>query len=210
MEEYYDIAGKSIKLSEITNFEIKKCEYIFRPAFTESKKFFGKKYDFTGMEPYAVIIDEATHNSTGSIISDTITSIGNKINKKNSKSRKFRCKNQADRIFDTYLEEVPIVIKKLNGQQCEISKNDELYKTIAKTTTPSIEIIDALVINAQQEYWFYGNGIIIDDDDVKYQYQNLKALMNDYENEKKVIKRLENPKQPVTSGKKVTIPFWKK
>lgn len=60
MKEYFELAGKRIKMSDIKNFEVIKTEYIYRPVYRELDKglktaLFGKKYKYIEMQPYAAI-----------------------------------------------------------------------------------------------------------------------------------------------------------
>lgn len=220
--EYIDVVGTRINFSEIRDFGIRKCEYIYRPSFEESSKLFGKRYVFTGMKPYAAIIDESNHKSSVAaykpkdfkesvgkeLIDGAITTIGDKLNIKAFKSKKYKCRNQAGRVFTTYLEDVPAVIMKKDGHICDVQKNDELYKSLGDTTASTIYMIDSLYIVAKQEYIFYGNGI--DLDDVETIYHQITCLVAAFEEHKKQQKKIGLPKISIPQINKIALPFGKK
>lgn len=202
MADYFDIFGTPIKFSEIKDFRIVQKEYIYRPIYREAEKSFAnallrKKYEFGGMQPYAAIFDESSHKSAiasykaknfkesigKDLAEGALTTIGDKLNIKALRAKKYKCVNQAGRIFTTYMEDIPALLVRMDGKASDVQKNDELYTLLGEPIAPAINIVHALVIHADEEYIFYGNGIQIED--IGAEYERLKYEMNVY-NESKI------------------------
>ncbi len=174
MSEYFEIFGTLIKFSEIKDFRIVQKEYIYRPMYREEKGSFNKRnITFVGMQPYAAIIDEKGHKSNVSgikaqnlkeaagkdIYEDVRTAIGDKFNIKSIKAKKYTCINQTGRVFATYLEDVPALLGRDDGKFSDVQKNDELYPLLGEPIAPAINIVPALWIKANEDFYFYGSGI---------------------------------------------------
>ena len=191
VDGYFEIHGNPIKLSEIKDFRIVQREYIYRPSYKEKENAFlrafsNKKYDFYMMIPYAAILDEREWKSAMSsykakgfkdslgkdLIEGAVGMIGDKLNIKTFKSKKFKCMNTAGRIFMTYLEDIPALVYRNDGKISDVYKNDEIYPDLGEPIAPAINEVHALKIKADEEYIFYGNGIQVED--IKYEYERLK------------------------------------
>ena len=197
MEKSFEICHVQIPFDKILDYRIIDREYIYRPAyFVTTDIFRGRKYRFSHMVPYAAIYDEAEYKSavkayraitTGEAVAQDaanaiLSTIGDKFNIKALKYSKYTCRNQAGRIFSTYLQDVPACIETSDGKRSEVYPNDELYKELGEPIAPSIEFIPALLILTKDElFTFYGNGIQID---AETEYQRLKQSINNYQEEK--------------------------
>lgn len=199
MDEYFDIYGTPIPLSTIKDFRIIQREYIYRPAYIAAEKSIlntlsGKKYTFWGMQPYAAILDEKGYNSSTAeykakdfkesvgkdLAVGAVTAIADKFNIKALKYKKYVCVNQAGRIFTTYLEDIPALIKNAEGKASDVYKDDELYRLLGEPIAPAINMVHALLINTKEaSYVFYGNGIQLED--VGKEYERLKFVMSEYQ-----------------------------
>lgn len=173
MKEYFELAGKRIKMSDIKNFEVIKTEYIYRPVYREPDKglktaLFGKKYKYIEMQPYAAI-----RNTSKKTIS-----IG-----KNNKPTEYECVNQAGREFRCMLQNVPVLLEQNDGKVSEIEKSNLLYDQLNVENAPAIKVVDTLHIRTNQDYYLYGENITVSD--VSIEFSKLKYDMEEYESGKK-------------------------
>lgn len=212
MAEFFEIAGTHIRYADIKDFRIVQREYIYRPTYSESeqvtlKSILGKKYKFSGMQPYAAILDESSHKSSLSeyqtknmkesvaqdLIEGAMTTIGDKLNIKALRAKKFHCVNQAGRRFTTYLEDIPTVLIRKDGKVSDVQKNDDLYPLLGEPIAPTIEIVDALLIKTSKEtFLFHGSGIQVYD--AQQAYQQLTMELDEYSALKKEQRRIKIPK----------------
>lgn len=206
MAEYFDICGTHIPVDSIKDFRTIEVEFVFRPVYHEVKKtmmnaFSGKKFEFVSMQPYAAIIGQQGHKSAlgeykakdfkealGKDLSGAVIyTIADKLKLKAFKHQKYQCLNLAGRAFTTYLDDVPVMLTWNDGRIAEVYKEDPLYASLGESTTPGIQYVSALLIKANENYCFYGNGVQIAD--TTYEYERLKLTMDEY-NAKKTQKRI--------------------
>ena len=192
MADYFDICGTHIAISKIKNYRVIKVEYIYRPVFQETRKSFlaslsGKRYEFAYMEPYAAIIgQQGQKTELGQYKAKTfkealqkdlsgavIYTIADKLRLKAFKRQKYQCVNLAGRAFSSYLDDIPARMIWDDGRTAEVFKEDKLYTELNEITMPGVEYIDALLIQADDVYCFYGNGIQLDD--ANYEYERLRV-----------------------------------
>lgn len=207
MAEFFDICGTHIPLSSIKDFRIIEVEFIFRPVFHETKKSMintltGKKFEFVAMQPYAAIVGQQGQKSLlgeykpknikeslGKDLGDAIAyTIADKLRIKAIKQHKYHCKNLAGREFTTYLDDVPVMLTWNNGRMAEVFKEDSLYSDLGENTTPSIQSIPALRIQANETFCFYGNGIQISD--ASFEFERLKNEIDQYHLSKTSVKQI--------------------
>ncbi len=218
MSEYFDICGRRISLSSIKDFRMIKVEFVYRPVFRETKKTLltalgGKKYEFSHMEAYAAIIGQQGHKSElgeykakdfkealGKDISGAlIYTIADKFNLKAFKRQKFQCVNLAGRAFTTFLDDIPAKMIWLDGRIAEVYKEDKLYTLLHEITSPGVEYINALIIDANEVICIYGAGIQIAD--VEYEYARLMKTYEEYEKEERYRKKEGRGKKTLSSFK---------
>lgn len=197
MEKCFEICHIQIPFEKILDYRIIDREYIYRPAYFVTNEFLrGKVYHFSHMVPYAAIYDEAEYKSpvkafkaitAGQAIAQDAANgifgaLGDKLNIKVWKYSKYTCRNQAGRVFTTYIQDVPACVVTPDGKRSEIYPNDELFKELGEPIAPSIEFIPALLILTKDElFTFYGNHIQID---AELEYERLKQCLYYYEQEK--------------------------
>lgn len=214
MEEYIYINGVEIKLCDIKEFALVQKEYIYRPAYVEREKsiknsLFGKKYHFVEMQPYAAIFDENKKEMAISqynvkdfkeaigkdFLEGVLTKVGEKFDLKTIRSKKYKCINQAGRVFTVYLEDVPAQLTKADGNVCDVKKNDPLYYSLGEPIAPSVQFIKALVVRTkQQKYVFYGEGIQIEN--IEEEYEKLKKAVIRYRESKKMSEKIKSVPLP--------------
>lgn len=206
MSGFFDISGTHIPVDSIKDFRIIEVEFIFRPVYHEVKKsmlnaFSGKKFEFVSMQPYAAIIGQQGHKSAlgeykakdfkealGKDLSGAVIyTIADKLKLKAFKHEKYQCLNMAGRAFTTYLDDVPVKLVWNDGRNAEVFKEDSLYSSLGESTTPDVQYVSTLLIKANENYCFYGNGIQIVD--ATYEYERLKLIMDEH-NFQKTKKRI--------------------
>lgn len=240
MKDYFEICGTLIKYANIKEFRVVQKEYIYRPSYIETvcteQKFMFKAtyttYTFKEMIPYAAILDESDRRGVlngikagafkeaigKEILGDIRETVGEKFNIKAIKTKRYKCINSAGRILTTYLDEIPALVFRTDGRITDVSKEDPTYSMLGESIMPAINIIHALVIQADQQYTFYGKGIHLKD--ISAEYERLKFEMDEYNSQKKVPRKLFNKssnegieeKQPkdFIAFPKITLPSLKK
>ena len=192
MDGYFELDGTMISLSSIKSFRVVQKEYVYRPAYKEkegflSKAFSNKKYEFTAMQPYAAIVDEESKklslsgfkpgNFKESVGRDlalgVIETIGDKFNMKAIRSKKYHMVTSAGREFWGYLEDIPALVLRNDGRFIDVRSNDEIYPQLGEPITPAVNVVHALMIEADEKYIFYGSGI--QSQDISADYERLKA-----------------------------------
>ena len=195
MQTYFDICGTPIPYNSIKNYRIIHREYIYRPAYKEKDGGFfsalsGPKYEFFKMVPYAAILsdDEYKHavkNAKARTIKESIgkdlavglvSTVANKLNIKELKYKKYKCINVAERVFETYLEDIPATLFRKDGRISDVNKNNELYHLLGEPISPTVLMVPALqIVTNEKTYVFYGNGIQLND--LELPYQTLKEAI---------------------------------
>ena len=195
MSVFFDIYGTHIPLAKIKDFRIIDVEFIFRPVYGEVKysmlgAITGKKFEFICMQPYAAIVGQQGQKSAlgeyrakdfkealGKDISGAmIYTIADKFKLKAFKHQKYHCVNMAGRAFTTYLDDVPAALQWNDGRIAEVYKEDPLHATLGENTMPGIQYIPALIIKADENFCFFGNGVQISD--VHFEYERLKEALS--------------------------------
>ena len=150
MNDFIEICGTPIEIKSIKDFRIVKKEYIYRPVFREipRKNFLSSvKYEFETMEPYAAIVGEGKANPLAF------------WKALDSSNRRYECVNAAGRSLTLSLDDVPILVHLPDGHTAEVHKGDPNFNVMGRDKTPYIEMVEALVIQAKEQYVFYGNNI---------------------------------------------------
>lgn len=221
METFIDICGTPIELKNIKTFRVVQREYIFRPVYKEvmlkAKGLFAKEQkhiEFACMSPYAAIKGEKERSSAldkinpikmvDALVKDTATTIGDKLNIKVLKYKQYECINAAGRTFSTYLLDIPAQLVRFDGKISEVYKDDEQYRLLGEPIAPSIEMIPALEVIADQHYIFYGKSIHLND--VLAEYNRVKEAMVDFQNTKKLSNKFKrNDNQRLEMKKKTGL-----
>lgn len=199
MLDFFDIFGTPIPYAEIKDFRIVQREYIYRPVYEEviylDKRVFKHEqkteYRYIQMEPYAAIIDESDRRWIFSgkaktakehvgleLLNDVRETIGDKFKLKAVKGKRYLCMKQTGRVFQMYLDEIPVLVKMNDGRIVEVNKDTDLYKQLGESILPAINIVPALIIRANENYIFWGNGIQIDN--IGYEYKRLQTEISEY------------------------------
>ena len=186
---------------------------IYREVTTVNMKIYtDTKFVFVNMIPYAAIIDENEYKAAlssmnnnsivdgnqnpaefvanivmapitfvGDVVGNVFNTIGGWFNWDNRP--KYHCLNLSGRVFETYLDDIPIVVVKSDGQYSDVYKNDDMYYRIIEPAKPTIQQVDVLLIEADRRYLFFGNGI--QTENVKADYNRLKNMLNTFNASKK-------------------------
>ena len=226
MIEYFEINSTPIKLSEVRDFRVVQREMVMRPVFREvdssvAKFFTGKSYKFEAMEPYGVIIGENSNDAAtakfnpldmvDSVVKDVmrpvnavVDSIGDVLNIKTIKYKKYKIRLLSDRIEETYLADIPAQVITKDQRLIDVYRNSPEHKELGEKTTSAIELVQALQIvfnNKKREMYFYGVGF--HPINVSAVYEQLKIAMLSY---RESVKQLEERKEQETSKGLFGIP----
>lgn len=172
---------------------------------TNMKVYTSTKFVYIDMLPYAAVIDEneykaalssmnnnsivngnqnpsefvanivmAPINFVGDVVGNVFNTIGGWFNWDNRP--KYYCLNLSGRAFETYLDDIPVVVVKEDGQCSDVYKDDDMYHRIVDRAKPTIQQVDVLLIEADRKYLFFGNGI--QSEDVRMDYNRLKSALS--------------------------------
>ena len=195
MGQFYYLCGKSIKVSEVKNLYLTSREYIYRPVYicngdTMKNRLISKVYSFDSMEPYAAIVGEQeqnslldsikTHSIKGVITSEAVKYAANAVSNyidlgfvnNLTNRKKLLGINRAGREIQIETNKIPYLIKSLDGTTQEVLKN-AISTYIRDLKTPAIQLAQCMVVEAGENYCFYGSGI--DAEDIESEYNTLKT-----------------------------------
>lgn len=111
---------------------------------------------------------------------NAFSSLFNNLPFGNQQSNKYYCLNLSGRVFETTIEDVPIIVSTINGQVLDVSKDDQLYTQLGNSGKPFINDVTAFIIEANKKYLFFGDGIQLDDANSEY-----ARLRNEFEEYKR-------------------------
>ena len=149
-----------------------------------------KVYSFDSMEPYAAIVGEQeqnsvldsikTHSIKGAIASEAVKYAANTVSNyidvgfinNLTNRKKLLGINRAGREIQIETNKIPYLIKNLDGTTQELSKN-AISINIRDLKTPVIQLVKCMVVEAVENYCFYGSGI--DAEDIESEYNTLKT-----------------------------------
>ena len=100
----------------------------------------------------------------------------------NQQKNKYYCINISGRVFETYLDDIPVVISKLDGRVFDIAKDDPSFTQLGDNVKAFITEVTAFIIEADKKYLFFGDGIQLDDANKEY-----SRLRNEIEEYKRTI-----------------------
>ena len=149
-----------------------------------------KVYSFDSMEPYAAIVGEQeqnslldsikTHSIKGVITSEAVKYAANAVSNyidlgfvnNLTNRKKLLGINRAGREIQIETNKIPYLIKSLDGTTQEVLKN-AISTYIRDLKTPAIQLAQCMVVEAGENYCFYGSGI--DAEDIESEYNTLKT-----------------------------------
>lgn len=149
-----------------------------------------KVYSFDSMEPYAAIVGEQeqnsvldsikTHSIKGAITSEAVKYAANAVSNyidlgfvnNLTNRKKLLGINRAGREIQIETNKIPYLIKSLDGTTQEVLKN-AISTYIRDLKTPSTQLVQCMVVEAGENYCFYGSGI--DAEDIESEYNTLKT-----------------------------------
>lgn len=99
-------------------------------------------------------------------------------NQHNKENNKYYCINTSGRVFETYLDDIPVVISKLDGRVFDIAKDDPSFTQLGDNVKAFITEVTAFIIEADKKYLFFGDGIQLDD--ANKEYSRLRNEIEEY------------------------------
>ena len=183
MIEYFEINSTPIKLSEVKECRVVQREMVMRPVFREidssmTKFFTGKNYRFEAMDPYGVIVGGTANEAStpqfrplemvDSVVKDVmrpfnaaVDTLGDVLNVKTIKHKKYRIRLLSDRIEDVYLLDIPAQVITKDNRIIDVYRSSPEYKELGEKTTSAVELVQAVQIlfnNKKKDMLFYGVG----------------------------------------------------
>ncbi len=230
-DDLFEIYGTRIQISGIKDFRLGQIEFIQRPLYFErgKSKWGGLKrnstahnIEFGRMEYYAAIIgevkyktaieDASANNVYETVVKSVAIDISNAFSRGKGKRIRYRIMNQAWRVSQRTIEEIPALLCREDGKISEVYPKDELYPLLGEPIAPGIVMIPALYITSTDgNYVFFGNGIQVQD--VAAEYERLKLAVKAVKDLKEQEKESRNIFKNMINGKlnapKIEIPFLK-
>lgn len=96
----------------------------------------------------------------------------------NQQKNKYYCINISGRVFETYLDDIPVVLSKLDGRVFDIAKDDPSFTQLGDNVKAFITEVTAFIIEADKKYLFFGDGIQLDD--ANKEYSRLRNEIEEY------------------------------
>ena len=200
MSQLIDLCGTPIQLDKVKSFRLVKRECLFYPAYqeTEAQAFslfarFGaenkKKFKFTQMVPFGILLSDKEKPTTGSyefksfgeyaasnILADVGKALGNAaslaadmLRIDTSGNKEFRVLTQGRRVTDIKLRDIPAKVMFLSGKVSDVYKNDPIYEFLGEPISPTVVAIPTLVVAVDKaNYVFFGGGIDLPDAEATY------------------------------------------
>lgn len=109
---------------------------------------------------------------------NAISSLWNSLPFGKPQSTKYYCMNTSGRVFETYLEDIPVYVTKCDGRFMEIGKDDELFAKLGDNVKSAIVNVTAFLIEADRKYLFFGDNIQLDD--ANEEYLRLRKQMENF------------------------------
>lgn len=200
MSQLIDLCGTPIQLDKIKNFRLVKRECLFYPAYQEMEnQVFSvfarlgaankKKFKFTQMVPFGIVLSDKEKPTTGSYefktfgeyaTSNILTDISKKIDNAasiaadmlridTSGNKEYRILTQGRRVTEIKLRDIPARVVHLSGKVSDVYKNDSLYEFLGEPIAPTVVAIPTLVVVVDKSsYVFFGGGIDLQDAEATY------------------------------------------
>lgn len=199
------VLNDSFDVNEINHYYLSNVKYLYMPEFAKKEvegAFHKKKiiYETTGnYRPFAGVLETGTFeietsssalkNTKDKILESAINTvgktIGGAIDVLGEKIKTFRCVDKNGKTMLVRVPDIPCTIIKLDGSTMEVKSED-----VDDEIEPKIEMIPALVIEADKKYYYFGNGINFED--VNKEFDRI---------DKEIKECIENePEEPVQSN----------
>lgn len=218
MGQLIDLCGTPIQLEKVKSFRLVKREWLFYPAYQEievqthslfarKKDQDKKKFQFTKMAPFGMVLSEKEKPSAGSYeiksfgeaaalnvldglgkaVSNVAGLAADLLRLDTSGNKEFRLMTQGRCLTKIKLRDVPAKVAFLSGKVSDVYKNDPLYQFLGEPISPTVVAVPTLVVTVERTtYAFFGGGIDLEDAEATYQalLQAYNQLQEDAKNTK--------------------------
>ena len=141
--------------------------------------------DESAKNPSEIVADVCMDpvNFVKDVTVNAFSSLFNKSRFNKQQSNIYFCLNPSGRVFKTRIEDVPIIVSKINGQVFDVTKNDPLYTQLGNDGKAFINEVTAFIIEANKKYLFFGDSIQLDDANreyarLRYEFDEYKRSLN--------------------------------
>lgn len=201
MSQMIDLCGTPIQLEQIKSFRLVKRECLYYPAYQETESQvasifarFGaekkKKFTFTQMVPFGILLSDKEKPCTGSyeiksfgeavtfnLLGDAVKAVGNIVNIAadmlridTSGNKEFHILTQGRRLTNLKLRDIPAKVRFLSGKVSDVYKNDPIYDFLGEPISPTVVAVPTLVVTMDKTpLVFFGGGIDLEDAEATYQ-----------------------------------------
>ena len=200
MNQMIDLCGTPIQLDQIKNFRLVKRECLYYPAYQETESQvasifarFGaekkKKFTFTQMVPFGILLSDKEKPCTGSYeiksFGEAVTfnfldgvgkAVGNMaslaadmLRIDTSGNKEFHILTQGRRVTTLRLRDIPAKVHLLSGKVSDVYKNDPIYDFLGEPISPTVVAIPTLLVTIDKApLVFFGGGIDLEDAEATY------------------------------------------
>lgn len=201
MSQMIDLCGTPIQLEQIKSFRLVKRECLYYPAYQETESQvasifarFGaekkKKFTFTQMVPFGILLSDKEKPCTGSyeiksfgeaVTFNLLDGVGKAVGNvaslaadmlriDTSGNREFHILTQGRRVTSLRLRDIPAKVRFLSGKVSDVYKNDPIYDFLGEPISPTVVAVPTLVVTIDKTpLVFFGGGIDLEDAEATYQ-----------------------------------------
>lgn len=201
MSQMIDLCGTPIQLEQIKSFRLVKRECLYYPAYQETESQvasifarFGaekkKKFTFTQMVPFGILLSDKEKPCTGSyeiksfgeaVTFNLLDGVGKAVGNvaslaadmlriDTSGNKEFHILTQGRRVTSLRLRDIPAKVRFLSGKVSDVYKNDPIYDFLGEPISPTVVAVPTLVVTIDKTpLVFFGGGIDLEDAEATYQ-----------------------------------------
>lgn len=200
MNQIIDLCGTPIQLEQVKSFRLVKRECLYCPAYQETESQvasifarFGaekkKKFSFTQMVPFGILLSDKEKPCTGSYeiksFGEAVTfncldgvgrAVGNVANLAadllridTSGNKEYHILTQGRRVTTLRLRDIPAKVRLLSGKVSDVYKNDPYYDFLGEPISPIVVAVPTLLVTiGKSPLVFFGGGIDLEDAEGAY------------------------------------------
>lgn len=200
MNQMIDLCGTPIQLEQIRSFRLVKRECLYYPAYQETESQiasifarFGagkkKKFTFTQMVPFGILLSDKEKPCTGSYeiksfgeavtfnlldgvskaVGDVASLAADMLRIDTSGNKTFHILTQGRQVTTLRLRDIPAKVQFLSGKVSDVYKNDPIYDFLGEPISPTVVAVPTLLITIDKTpLVFFGGGIDLEDAEAVY------------------------------------------
>lgn len=200
MNQMIDLCGTPIQLELIKSFRLVKRECLYYPAYQETESQvasifarFGtekkKKFTFTQMVPFGILLSDKEKPCTGSYeiksfgeavtfnlldgvgkaVGDMASIAADMLRIDTSGNKEYHILTQGRRVTTLRLRDIPAKVRFLSGKVSDVYKNDPIYDFLGEPISPTVVAVPTLLVTIDRApLVFFGGGIDLEDAEATY------------------------------------------